>query len=176
MPSSVDVHFQSSLRGAANNKSPAVKLHRGCSGALHGHGVDKVKSKVVPPPCQRDRSCQQYAYDDHMHVQQQLHSYPHNYQQQSSEESSDAESPTRRKSMLGLGQVLPAAESKGLPPRSPPKFLTYSHARCRHPPVPLRHRRGIRTVRLRASKISTTVRFNGRLLLLTYRPIFSSKR
>ena len=126
MPSSVDVHFQSSLRGAANNKSPAVKLHRGCSGALHGHGVDKVKSKVVPPPCQRDRSCQQYAYDDHMHVQQQLHNYPHNYQQQSSEESSDAESPTRRKSMLGLGQVLPAAESKGLPPRSPPKFLTYS--------------------------------------------------
>lgn len=132
MPSSVDFHFQSSLRGAGNNKSPgsAVKLHRGCSGALHGHGVDKVKSKVVPPPCQRDRTCQQYVYDDHMHIvqqQQQNYHHHHNYQQQTSlEDSSDAESPTRRKSMLGLGQVLPAAESKGLPPRSPPKFLTYS--------------------------------------------------
>lgn len=121
MPSPVDFHFQSSLRGTANNKSPAVKLHRGCSGTLHGHGVDKVKSKVVPAPCQRERSCQQYSagYDHHYH----------NGSKQNEtfeSEDSDAESPMRRKSMLGLGHVLPPAESKGLPPRSPPKFLTYS--------------------------------------------------
>lgn len=145
MPSPVDFHFQSSLRGTANNKSPdsSVKLHRGCSGALHGHGVDKVKSKVVPAPCQRDRSCQQYSstntgYDPYHHAMQQqlqLQQYAdyhhrlgkHHLNDTLESEDSDAESTARRKkSMLGLGQVLPAAESKGLPPRSPPKFLTYS--------------------------------------------------
>ena len=45
-----------------------------------------------------DRSCQQYAYNDHIPVQQQQS----NYQQKPSEDSNDAESPTRRKSMLGL--------------------------------------------------------------------------
>lgn len=121
MPSSVDFHFQSSLRGSSaaggNNKTSAVKLHRGCSGALHGHGVDKVKSKVTPPPISCQRSCQTTTATTTSPIRQQQ------YDNESSESIH-----RRKKSMLGLGQVLhhQGVESKGLPPRSPPKFLTYS--------------------------------------------------
>lgn len=112
MPSSVDMHFQSSLRGTGGgHKSPAVKLHRGCSGTLHGHGVDKVKSKVVPSPCQR--TCHSAANN--------TTATGHDHQDGHGEEPAGR----RKISMLGLGSVLPV-QSKGLPPRSPPKFLTYS--------------------------------------------------
>ena len=73
-----------------------------------------------------------------------------------------------------LGHVLPAAESKDLPPRSPhPNSSRIPLACCRHPPVPLRHLRG----GIRASTISTTVRFNSSMAAAkTHRSVFSWKR
>lgn len=169
--SSMEMHFRSSLRDAASNKSPPCKLHRGCSGHLHGQGVLKVKSKVDPPPCHRSlatardsrsssRSPVCYdrgvvpGYDLHRgynnhHSSREMdgggrmssNSYAYNNHNNSSSRetddscynsSSDVESsPVRKKSMLGLGKVLPApasAECKSiLPPRSPPKFLAFSN-------------------------------------------------
>lgn len=127
--SSTELHFRKSLRDAANNKSPPCNLHRGCSGHLHGQGVLKVKSKVDPAPCQRSvardtRSSSQspIAYERTAYSSRETDDSCYN-------SSSDVEStPTRKKSMLGLGRVLaPAPESKcTLPPRVPPKFLAFS--------------------------------------------------
>ncbi|XP_046442459.1 unconventional myosin-XVIIIa-like isoform X2 [Daphnia pulex] len=169
--SSMEMHFRSSLRDAANNKSPPCKLHRGCSGHLHGQGVLKVKSKVDPPPCHRSLAAARdsrsssrspVCYDRGVVPGYDLHrgynnhhssretdgggrmssnSYAYNNHNNSSSRetddscynsSSDVESsPVRKKSMLGLGKVLPApasAECKSiLPPRSPPKFLAFSN-------------------------------------------------
>lgn len=145
--SSMEMHFRSSLRDAANNKSPPCKLHRGCSGHLHGQGVLKVKSKVDPPPCHRSLAAARdsrsssrspVCYDRGIVPGYDLHRSYNNNNNSSREtddscynSSSDVESsPVRKKSMLGLGKVLPApasAECKSiLPPRSPPKFLAFS--------------------------------------------------
>ena len=163
--SSSEMHFRGSLRDAATQKSPPCKLHRGCSGHLHGQGVLKVKSKVDPPPCQRSLAARDSRSSsrspvcyDRTTLYDRLPTYSNNnnnnnnnnsssssmtdsrlsYVYNNSREaddscynsSSDVESsPIRKKSMLGLGKVLPAAtaESKSiLPPRSPPKFLAFS--------------------------------------------------
>ena len=155
--SSSELHFRGSLRDAANNKSPPCKLHRGCSGHLHGQGVLKIKSKVDPPPCQRsltsrdsrsssgspvcyDRASPLYSdghNNNNNHTTDISSRMSYNVYNSSREtddscynSSSDVESsPIRKKSMLGLGKVLPAAtaECKSiLPPRSPPKFLAFS--------------------------------------------------
>ena len=118
--------------------SGLVRGKRGChlrSTSISSHQVaagrckDTEWTRSTPKSFNRltkgDRFFQQYAYNDHIPIQQQQS----NYQQQSSEDNSDAESPTRRKSMLGLGQVLPAAESKSLPPRSPPPPTQIPHHR-----------------------------------------------
>ena len=159
--SSSELHFRGSLRDAATNKSPPCKLHRGCSGHLHGQGVLKIKSKVDPPPCQRsltmtsrdsrsssgspvcyDRASPLYS-DRHNNnnnnhnttdISSRMSYNVYNSSRETDDScynsSSDVESsPIRKKSMLGLGKVLPAAtaECKSiLPPRSPPKFLAFS--------------------------------------------------
>lgn len=130
--SSSELHFRSSLRDAANNKSPPCNLHRGCSGHLHGQGVLKVKSKVDPAPCQRNVS-RDTRSSSHSPVAHERTSSAYNSRETDDScynSSSDVEStPTRKKSMLGLGRVLPAPAAQcksNLPPRSPPKFLAFS--------------------------------------------------
>lgn len=46
MPSPID-SFQLSLRGGDTRLKSGANLHRGCSGALHGHGVAKTRKEVT---------------------------------------------------------------------------------------------------------------------------------
>ena len=116
--SQMDLHFQSSLRGGGESSVGGggdVKLHRGCSGALHGHGVNKIRTRVPQAPCQRDRSCMNGGAPHEI-------SCPLYHQ---------VEEPTRKKSMLGLGLVLGTNSSgplsPGRPPRSPPRMLSHAN-------------------------------------------------
>lgn len=163
MPSSTaDAFFQSSLRSASpagangHNRDPSPgdpKLHRGCSGVIHGHGCGKVKSKQPAPTQPRDRACQQlvaqYApsvadsddcwsdkavdvksvtgivvgHHHHHHAQQQQQHHHHNHHHNQQEDG-----PTRKKSMLGLGVVLSGqTNNNALPPRCPPPKLSYAN-------------------------------------------------
>ena len=141
MPSPID-YFQLSLRGGdvtQRSKQGNVKLHRGCSGALHGHGVSKIK-KSPPSPCARDRSCMAiHSLGDagDSNADMNCHFWNDgvdNRKQQTSPKSTaqgrgsfDDDSSLRNKNGiydLYGGGLTTGGNCCGLPPRSPPRSIS----------------------------------------------------